>query len=309
MKASQNKQLDTDKSKKLDSSIAFQIVTSTKAADGSLTIEGYANTVDRDRVGDIVLPEAFKATLPEYLKNPILLYMHNWERPIGTVVETKIDERGLWIKAVISNAAAVADIRTQISEGILKTFSIGYNELDSDYDKKTETRIIRQLELLEISIVTIPANPAALFTQSQGAGEGKSAPQNAENSKGETMKTKQDGTPEGGATPAVDLAPVMAAIDGIKAAIDSLTGKMDALMATVEAMKAQPPKKPEGEAEVCAECGKPKAECECNKPEGSAAPKSAPVTETKENVDLDSMSDEDGLAELEKLEQELSTIE
>lgn len=307
MTVSKNKQLTTDKTKSRDSAIEFQITNSTKAADGSVSIEGYANTVDRDRVGDIVLPEAFKATLPEYLKNPILLYMHNWERPIGTVVEAKIDERGLWIRASISNAAIVADIRTQISEGILKTFSIGYNELDSDFDKKTETRIIRQLELLEISIVTIPANPAALFTQSQGgAGEGKSAPQTAENLKGEPMKTKQDGTPEAGETPSVDLAPVLAAIDGIKAAIETMTGKMDALMATVESMKAQP--KAEDKPEVCAGCGKPKAECTC-KPEGSEAPKSAPAGQTKENADLDSMTDEAALQELEQLEKELSAIE
>jgi len=153
----------------------------TKGADGAIYIEGYANTKDKDRVADVVLPEAFKATMPEYMKNPMILYMHDWNQVAGKVVEYKIDDNGLWIKVQISNAKDCENIRTKIKEGILKTFSIGYNELDADWDKETATNYVKEVELLEVSIVSIPCNPRAEFayvTPEEGKDdEGKAAPQ------------------------------------------------------------------------------------------------------------------------------------
>lgn len=144
--------------------------TITKDASGRMTIEGFANTTDKDRVGDVVLAAAFKETMKEYMENPVLLYQHDWDKIIGHVVEYKVvdDEdaprQGLWIKAVISNAKDVDDVRTKIDEGSLKTFSIGYNELIADYDHDSETNYVKKLELLEISVVTIPCNPFAKFS-------------------------------------------------------------------------------------------------------------------------------------------------
>ena len=140
-----------------------------KNADGQITIEGFANTADKDRVGDVVLPSAFSKTMDEYMDNPVLLYQHDWDKVIGHVVDYKIvdddnaTKRGLWVKAVISSAKDVDDVRTKIREGSLKTFSIGYNELDADYDNDSDTNIVKELELLEISVVTIPANPFSKF--------------------------------------------------------------------------------------------------------------------------------------------------
>jgi uncharacterized protein len=142
----------------------------TKDASGNIFIEGWANTVDKDRVGDVVLPSAFADTMKEYMDNPVLLFQHNWDNVVGNVAEFKIidDENeqvnGLWIKAKISNAKDVEDVRTKIKEGILKTFSIGYNEVDADFDKETNTNLVTKVELLEISVVTIPANPFAKFS-------------------------------------------------------------------------------------------------------------------------------------------------
>ena len=52
--------------------------------DGKLFISGYANTIDKDRYGDVVLPSAFK--MENYEKNPIVLLQHDHSKPIGTVV-------------------------------------------------------------------------------------------------------------------------------------------------------------------------------------------------------------------------------
>ena len=142
----------------------------TKDAAGNVFIEGWANTVDKDRVGDVVLPSAFEGTMKDYMDNPIMLYQHDWDKVAGNITEFKIvddeneEKNGLWVKAKVSNAKDVDDVRTKIKEGSLKTFSIGYNELDSDYDKETNTNIVKELELLEISVVTIPCNPFAKFS-------------------------------------------------------------------------------------------------------------------------------------------------
>jgi HK97 family phage prohead protease len=154
---------NTSKMKTLDCAVDWD-VSKIKSADGNVVIEGYANTVDKDRVGDVVIPEAFEKTLPGYLENPVLLFQHDWDKVIGTVAEAKITDKGLWIKARLSAAGDVADVRTKIMEGALKTFSIGYNEVDAVYNESTKTNLVKEIELLEISVVTIPCNAQAKFT-------------------------------------------------------------------------------------------------------------------------------------------------
>ena len=152
------------KSKILDCAVDWDSKSIQKSADGTIKISGYANTKDRDRVGDVVLPEAFQKTLKEYKNNPILLYMHDWDKVIGKITNMEIDDRGLKVYCVISNSKDCEDIRLKIKEGILCTFSIGYNELDADWDKETATNYVKEIELLEISIVSIPCNTAAKFS-------------------------------------------------------------------------------------------------------------------------------------------------
>ncbi len=167
------------KCKRYDFTLDQAVVTKSAGNSGECIIEGYANTATRDRVGDVCLPESFAKHLPTYLKNPVLLANHDWNDPCGVVLEAKITDKGLWIKARISDTRA--DIKTLIAEGCLRTLSIGYNEVLADYDEATKTKYIKELELLEISIVTVPANTEAMFTQAIAktepavATEGKSA--------------------------------------------------------------------------------------------------------------------------------------
>src|SRR3990170_2044149 len=74
-----------------------------KDASGEVVIEGYANTATKDRVGDVVLPKAFEKSLPTYLKNPVLLENHDWEKVAGRVISAQITDKGLYIKARISD--------------------------------------------------------------------------------------------------------------------------------------------------------------------------------------------------------------
>ena len=131
--------------------------------DGDLIIEGYANTTDKDRVGDVVLAEAWtKGGLDNYLKNPIILFAHNFERPIGKAMDHYIDSTGLKITAKISTVAK--DIYQLIKEGILSTFSVRFKVKDADYDSLTDIFVIKDLDLLEISVVSVPANQNSTFS-------------------------------------------------------------------------------------------------------------------------------------------------
>lgn len=152
------------------------VITSVKdasATGGDCVIAGYANTATKDRVGDVVQPVAFEKTLPTYLKNPILLANHDWNDPIGRTISAQITDKGLYVEAKISDTRP--DIKQLIREKVLSTFSIGYNELDADFDETTKTKYIKELELLEISIVSVPANTEASFTE-VSADQGDAAP-------------------------------------------------------------------------------------------------------------------------------------
>lgn len=140
----------------------------TKDASGKMIIKGFANTSDKDRIGDVVLPTAFEKSLPEYMENPVILFQHNWDKLIGKCLKADVikegDTQGLYIECEISNAKDVEEVKTKIQEGSLKTFSIGYNEVDAEYDESAGVNVVKELELLEISVVTIPCNPKAKFT-------------------------------------------------------------------------------------------------------------------------------------------------
>lgn len=152
----------------------FQIVCDQKSVkeiiDGenkSYEIEWYASTKDKDRMNDVVEPTAFEETLKQYMTNPIVLLQHDMDKPIGNVIEASIDEKGLFIKAKITEDTDW--VFSKLKNGVLRTFSIWYSvkdyetieNVDAEW-KYSYTNIIKALELFEISLVSVPANPFAL---------------------------------------------------------------------------------------------------------------------------------------------------
>lgn len=144
-------------------------------AGGVVRIEGFASTPDIDRYRDIVEPKAFASAIEMYMKNPVILYQHDGDRPVGNATSVKVTEKGFWISASIVDE----DTKTKILDGRMRAFSIGYialesalqhedgtafnAETDSVWDPKL-VRVIKKLDLVEISIVSTPANGNALFT-------------------------------------------------------------------------------------------------------------------------------------------------
>ena len=130
--------------------------------DDDLIIQGMASTDDKDRAGDIISPMAWKKGLEDYKKNPIILFNHDYNRPIGRAVAVNPVGNGLELKAKISKGAG--EIAQLIKDGVLGAFSVGFMVRDADYDSETETFLIKQAELLEVSVVSVPANQAAVFS-------------------------------------------------------------------------------------------------------------------------------------------------
>ena len=153
-----------DKSKVLFLNSSFIKSTATDGKTANITIEGYASTTDIDRQGDVVPVSVWEKGIQNYLKNPVILAYHDHSEPVGRMVEHKIDAKGLWIKARISSAASVFDL---VKDGVLTAFSIGFRIVDAEYNSAAELFVVKELELHEISVVSVPANQNTLFSLSK----------------------------------------------------------------------------------------------------------------------------------------------
>ena len=133
--------------------------------DRFIYIEGYASTNDEDRHGDIVKAEAWDdETLQLFMDNPVLLYNHNYNKIIGQVYSLEKDDKGLKVKARVYKTFEEID---KIEDGILKSFSIGFLIKKASYNEELDLFIISAVELLELSVVTVPANGFAVFSVSK----------------------------------------------------------------------------------------------------------------------------------------------
>ena len=133
------------------------------AEDGSVNIKGYASTNDTDRAGDVIDKEAWeKGGLDNFSNNPIILFNHDYNRPIGRATGLETDDRGLKLTANISKSAG--DVTNLVKEGILRAFSVGFRVRNADYIEETDGLKISDAELFEISVVSVPANQAATFS-------------------------------------------------------------------------------------------------------------------------------------------------
>jgi HK97 family phage prohead protease len=137
-----------------------------KVAPDGRTVEGYASTYDLDAVGDVVVPGAYKRTLQNRMSRIKVLRDH--EHPIGRPIEAYEDSKGLYTKSVISDTPLGNETLTLLKDGVLDRFSIGYEipKGGSEYAKKdgAEVRLLKEIKLYEWSVVTFPANEAAVVT-------------------------------------------------------------------------------------------------------------------------------------------------
>lgn len=128
-----------------------------------IKIRGYASTERIDRDGDIIASDAFAESLRDYLNaGGVILYNHDKDKVIGKCLSAVIVEgRGLLVEAEIFTPDE--EILSGIRNGALKSFSVGF--LAKEYDPTLfEGGVLYEKgDLLEISVVSVPANPDATF--------------------------------------------------------------------------------------------------------------------------------------------------
>jgi HK97 family phage prohead protease/HK97 family phage major capsid protein len=131
----------------------------------SLKIAGYANTVSKDRAGDVVTAEAWAKGIENFRKNPVMLYQHKHDTPIGRIEKITVDKKGIYVEGAVSEAAErTHGIQTLIKDGALKSFSVGFRVKDGKYNRNDDSMTITDVELLEISVVSVPCNQDSLFS-------------------------------------------------------------------------------------------------------------------------------------------------
>jgi len=132
--------------------------------DGSVKIRGMASTADFDRAGDSIRADAWgKGGLNNFKKNPIILFNHDYDRPIGRATGLDVTDNGLALEAKISKSAP-AGVCDLVKDGVLGAFSVGFRVKDADYIEETDGLMIKDAELFEVSVVSVPCNQAATFS-------------------------------------------------------------------------------------------------------------------------------------------------
>jgi HK97 family phage prohead protease len=142
-----------------------------KAFDPSqeMVITGIANAATVDRINELIEMSQWK--LDSYLKNPIILYQHEYDDPIGFARNVQVTSQGLSFEAVIGDPSkgyelteAQREARSLLAQGVLKAFSVGYYPEDYEYDSAHEVWKLKNVDLMEISLVSVPCNPDSLLT-------------------------------------------------------------------------------------------------------------------------------------------------
>jgi len=119
-----------------------------------------------DRMGDTISADGWQ--IDSFAKNPIALFNHNPSFPIGRWQDLRVDKnalKGRLVMAPLGTSNRIDEIRKLIEAGILKAVSVGFRDIESEpLDKKNPfsgRRFLKQ-ELVETSLVSVPANPNAL---------------------------------------------------------------------------------------------------------------------------------------------------
>jgi HK97 family phage prohead protease len=132
--------------------------------DGSVMIRGMASTSHSDRAGDVIAAEAWtKGGLDNFKNNPVILFNHDYDKPIGRATGVQVTKDGLELEAKISKSAP-AHVCDLVKDGVLGAFSVGFKVKDADYIRETDGLMIKDAELFEVSVVSVPCNQAATFS-------------------------------------------------------------------------------------------------------------------------------------------------
>lgn len=127
---------------------------------------GIASSITVDRMDDIVLPKGAIYQLPMPL-----LWQHKRNEPIGWVRVARIGKDEIEVDCEVHNETEPGKLKDRLDEcwqtmraGLVMGLSIGFNPKKWSYIDNSYGVEYQEWEWLELSAVTIPANPAAGIT-------------------------------------------------------------------------------------------------------------------------------------------------
>ena len=121
-----------------------------------------------DRMGDVIEPGAFKGA-----KGPLpMLAFHRPDDPVGVWAEITETAKGLTVKGrlLVDELARAREVRALVQSGAVGGLSIGFMTKRAAA-RAGGGRTIKAVELVEVSLVSIPAHPGARVTGAKSAAE------------------------------------------------------------------------------------------------------------------------------------------
>lgn len=130
-------------------------------------IEGIATTPTVDRVGDVIDPLG-----ASYADDLPLLWQHRHDQPVGRVKFGKPTKDGIPFTATIPHVPMPGALQARVDEawdsvrsGLVRAVSIGFRALKDGVETlKDGGYLFKRTEIMELSLVTIPANSDAVIT-------------------------------------------------------------------------------------------------------------------------------------------------
>jgi len=167
----------------------FQLTNVEKfVSSGKRIVRGIASSISVDRQGDVVVPQGGRWGLPLPL-----LWQHRHDEPIGWVRALQVRGDVLWMEAEVAEGIDHADRAWKMIESrLVDSFSIGF--LGKKWEPLSNGgRRYTEWSLVEVSVVTVPANQDARISRSSERNAGSVSLARSRSSAGVPLKQVKPG--------------------------------------------------------------------------------------------------------------------
>lgn len=136
-----------------------------KSIDNDGRFAGYASVFDVvDNQRDVMMKGAFAATLKKGAGAVKLLWQHQQDEPIGVFEKVFEDAYGLYVEGkLLLDVQKAREAHALMKAGAVSGLSIGYSPVRYKISDEG-VRLLAEVDLFEVSLVTFPANNAATIT-------------------------------------------------------------------------------------------------------------------------------------------------
>ena len=128
---------------------------------------GYGSVFDVvDDWDDVIVRGAFAETLQK--KTPVMLWQHDSAEPIGVYERIREDEIGLWLEGrLLLDIEKGREAHILLKNRAIRGLSIGFLPLAWEWETRDNkrVRVLKDIDLWEVSLVTFPANPKAVVDE------------------------------------------------------------------------------------------------------------------------------------------------